>query len=43
MGSKMRAMAIPVVGYLIVFNDAVSQHLSFNRLAGENLLGIGFL
>jgi hypothetical protein len=35
------AMAIPIVGYLILFNDTVSQHLSFNRLADENILGFG--
>ena len=35
------AMAVPVVGYLILFNDSVSQHLSFNRLANENVLGFG--
>jgi hypothetical protein len=35
------AMAIPIVGYLIVFNDAVSQHLSFNRLASETTVGFG--
>jgi hypothetical protein len=30
------AMAVPIVGYLILFNDSVSEHLSFNRLASEN-------
>jgi len=35
------AMAVPVVGYLILFNDSVSQHLSFNKLAGENFVGFG--
>jgi hypothetical protein len=34
-------MAVPVVGYLILFNDTVSQHLAFNRLASENVLGFG--
>lgn len=28
------AMAVPIVGYLVIFNDAVSQHLSFHTLAG---------
>lgn len=36
-------MAVPVVGYLILFNDNVSQHLSFNRLASENVIGFGLL
>ena len=35
------AMAVPIVGYLILFNDSVSQHLSFNRLAGENISQLG--
>jgi hypothetical protein len=35
------AMAVPVVGYLILFNDSISEHLSFNRLAHENFLGFG--
>jgi hypothetical protein len=35
------AMAVPVAGYLVLFNDAVSQHLSFNRLADESLLSFG--
>jgi len=35
------AMAVPVVGYLILFNDTVSQHLSFNKLASENVVGFG--
>ena len=35
------AMAVPIVGYLILFNDGISQHISFNKLAGENLLGFG--
>jgi len=33
-------MAIPVVGYLVLFNDSVSQHLSFNALASENQLSV---
>jgi hypothetical protein len=35
------AMAVPVVGYLILFNDSVSQHLSFNALAQESASLIG--
>jgi hypothetical protein len=35
------AMAVPVVGYLILFNDTISQHLSFNKLASENTIGFG--
>jgi hypothetical protein len=35
------AMAVPIVGYLILFNDTISQHISFNKLAGENILGVG--
>ncbi len=30
------AMAVPFIGYLIIFNDSVSQHLSFNNLAHED-------
>jgi hypothetical protein len=35
------AMAVPIIGYLILFNDTISQHLSFNKLAGENVLSFG--
>jgi hypothetical protein len=35
------SMAVPVVGYLILFNDSISQHLSFNTLANENILKFG--
>jgi hypothetical protein len=35
------AMAVPIIGYLILFNDTISQHLSFNKLASENVLGFG--
>jgi hypothetical protein len=35
------AMAVPILGYLILFNDSVSQHLSFDRLADESLRGFG--
>ena len=35
------AMAVPIVGYLILFNDSISQHISFNKLASENLIGFG--
>lgn len=35
------AMAVPIVGYLILFNDSISQHLSFNKLADENTLRFG--
>ena len=34
-------MAVPIVGYLILFNDSISQHLSFNRLADENIFRFG--
>ena len=30
------AMGIPIIGYLILFNDTVSQHVSFDTLASEN-------
>jgi hypothetical protein len=33
-------MAVPVVGYLILFNDSISQHLSFNHLASEDQLSV---
>src|SRR5216683_2628609 len=35
------AMGVPVIGYLILFNDSISQHLSFNKLASKNVLGFG--
>jgi hypothetical protein len=35
------AMAVPVVGYLIIFNDSISQHLSFDKLAQESTAGFG--
>jgi hypothetical protein len=34
-------MAVPIIGYLILFNDTISQHLSFNKLASENVLSFG--
>jgi hypothetical protein len=35
------AMAVPIVGYLILFNDSISQHLSFNKLADESAVRFG--
>jgi hypothetical protein len=35
------AMAVPIVGYLILFNDSVSQHLAFNELAAETSISSG--
>ena len=35
------AMAIPFVGYLILFNDSVAVHLKFDSLAAENLSPFG--
>jgi hypothetical protein len=35
------SMAVPIIGYLILFNDSISQHLSFNNLANENLVWFG--
>ncbi|MBX3533933.1 MAG: hypothetical protein KF826_06250 [Xanthobacteraceae bacterium] len=35
------AIAVPFVGYLILFNDSVSQHLFFNNLARESSIGFG--
>lgn len=35
------AMAVPIIGYLILFNDSVSQHLSFNHLASEGAKSFG--
>jgi hypothetical protein len=35
------AMAVPIVGYLILFNDSISQHLSFKILAGESTSWFG--
>jgi hypothetical protein len=35
------AMAVPIVGYLILLNDSISQHILFNNLAKENVIGFG--
>jgi hypothetical protein len=35
------SMAVPIVGYLILFNDTISQHVAFNNLANEHLLSFG--
>jgi hypothetical protein len=35
------SMAVPIVGYLILFNDSISQHIAFNRLASEQLISFG--
>lgn len=35
------AMAIPVVGYLILFNDTVTSNLKFENLAAEDALSFG--
>ncbi|CAN5378321.1 hypothetical protein BH10PSE7_BH10PSE7_22640 [soil metagenome] len=34
-------LGIPIVGYLILFNDTISGHLQFNSLASESLLRFG--
>jgi hypothetical protein len=34
------AMAVPIVGYLVLFNDGVSRHISFNELASEDQLSV---
>ncbi|MFI0846819.1 hypothetical protein [Mesorhizobium sp. IMUNJ 23232] len=34
-------MTIPIVGYLILFNDAIAQHISFNQLASESTSAFG--
>lgn len=35
------SMAVPIVGYLILFNDSISQHIAFNYLANEQSLSFG--
>jgi hypothetical protein len=35
------SMAMPIVGYLILFNDSISHHISFNTLASESMIGFG--
>ena len=35
------ALAVPIVGYLILFNDGVSQYLSFKILADESSRSFG--
>lgn len=32
--SARSAAIVPVIGYLIIFNDGISNHLSFNNIAG---------
>ncbi len=34
-------MAVPIVGYLILFNDSIASHLSFQHLAAENTSAFG--
>lgn len=35
------AMAVPIVGYLILFNDTIAAHVSFDRLAAEHTSAFG--
>lgn len=35
------AVAVPILGYLILFNDFVTKHISFNILADENFRSFG--
>ena len=35
------ALTVPILGYLILFNDQVSEIIKFNQLAGEQIDGIG--
>jgi hypothetical protein len=35
------AMGVPIIGYLILFNDSITEHLSFNHLANENSVRFG--
>jgi hypothetical protein len=35
------SMAVPIVGYLILFNDSISQRIAFNSLANEYLISFG--
>jgi hypothetical protein len=37
------AMTVPIVGYLILFNDSVSEHLSFNTLASGKFVSAWFI
>lgn len=34
-------MTVPIIGYLILFNDSISQHISFDALVGGNLRDTG--
>lgn len=35
------ALTVPILGYLILFNDRASELIEFNQLAGEQIDGIG--
>ena len=35
------AMTIPIVGYLILFNDRIAEHISFDALASESTSAFG--
>lgn len=35
------SLAIPIVGYLIIFNDYIAQHISFNILTSDNDISWG--
>jgi hypothetical protein len=35
------SLAVPLLGYAILFNDTVAQHIAFDRLANENTLHFG--
>jgi hypothetical protein len=35
------SMGVPIIGYLILFNDSVSQHLSFNLITNEAVFRFG--
>ena len=36
------SLFVPIVGYLLLFNDTISSHITFNILANENIQKYGF-
>lgn len=36
------SLFVPIVGYLLLFNDTISNHIIFNTLANENIQNFGY-
>ena len=35
------SLSVPIIGYLLLFNDSISEHLIFNTLANEDIQNFG--